>query len=134
MTLKYALIVLEADDEGEGGTFAVYSLLSRFVSNAYPASLDNRWAVFLTLLAKANIANRDPREDQRTRIERVDSNMMKASKKATRNFLEKSALMKTLLKTLGVFGVSLVMSGSVLTPSGAFNNVPLVLCTAADGW
>jgi KUP system potassium uptake protein len=31
VTIKYVLIVLRADDEGEGGTFAVYSLLSRYV-------------------------------------------------------------------------------------------------------
>lgn len=32
VTIKYALIVLNADDEGEGGTFALYSLISRYVS------------------------------------------------------------------------------------------------------
>lgn len=32
VTVKYALIVLNADDEGEGGTFALYSLISRYVS------------------------------------------------------------------------------------------------------
>jgi KUP system potassium uptake protein len=31
VTIKYVCIVLNADDEGEGGTFALYSLLSRFV-------------------------------------------------------------------------------------------------------
>ena len=31
VSVKYVLIVLRADDEGEGGTFAVYSLLSRYV-------------------------------------------------------------------------------------------------------
>jgi len=31
VSVKYILIVLLADDEGEGGTFAVYSLLSRYV-------------------------------------------------------------------------------------------------------
>ena len=31
VTIKYIFIVLRADDEGEGGTFAVYSLLSRYV-------------------------------------------------------------------------------------------------------
>jgi len=31
VSIKYVLIVLRADDEGEGGTFAVYSLLSRHV-------------------------------------------------------------------------------------------------------
>ena len=32
VSVKYVLIVLQADNEGEGGTFAVYSLLSRYVS------------------------------------------------------------------------------------------------------
>jgi KUP system potassium uptake protein len=36
VTVKYVLIVLRADDEGEGGTFALYSLLSRFVSGHPP--------------------------------------------------------------------------------------------------
>ncbi|KAL8976801.1 MAG: hypothetical protein Q9205_007271 [Flavoplaca limonia] len=31
VSIKYVLIVLHADDEGEGGTFAIYSLLSRYV-------------------------------------------------------------------------------------------------------
>ena len=31
VSIKYVTIVLRADDEGEGGTFAVYSLLSRYV-------------------------------------------------------------------------------------------------------
>ncbi|KAL9027267.1 MAG: hypothetical protein Q9196_004184 [Gyalolechia fulgens] len=31
VSLKYVVIVLRADDEGEGGTFAIYSLLSRYV-------------------------------------------------------------------------------------------------------
>ena len=36
VTVKYVLIVLRADDEGEGGTFALYSLLSRSVSGHSP--------------------------------------------------------------------------------------------------
>ena len=35
VTVKYVLIVLRADDEGEGGTFAVYSLLSRHVGTLF---------------------------------------------------------------------------------------------------
>ena len=31
VSVKYIIIVLRADDEGEGGTFAVYTLLSRYV-------------------------------------------------------------------------------------------------------
>jgi KUP system potassium uptake protein len=32
VTVKYVCIVLRADDDGEGGTFAMYSLLARYVS------------------------------------------------------------------------------------------------------
>ena len=31
VTVKYVFIVLRADNEGEGGTFSCYSLLTRFV-------------------------------------------------------------------------------------------------------
>lgn len=39
VTVKYVMTVLWANDEGEGGTFAVYSLLSRYVK-ALAISLD----------------------------------------------------------------------------------------------
>lgn len=32
VTVKYVLIILYADNDGEGGTFSIYSLLSRYVS------------------------------------------------------------------------------------------------------
>jgi KUP system potassium uptake protein len=31
VTVKYILIILRADNDGEGGTFSTYSLLSRYV-------------------------------------------------------------------------------------------------------
>ena len=34
VTVKYILIILFADNDGEGGTFSTYSLLSRYVSSA----------------------------------------------------------------------------------------------------
>lgn len=34
VTIKYICIVLIANDEGEGGTFAMYNLISRYVSSA----------------------------------------------------------------------------------------------------
>lgn len=34
VTVKYVVIVLCADDEGEGGTFALYSLITRYVSSS----------------------------------------------------------------------------------------------------
>lgn len=33
VTIKYVCIVLLADDGGEGGTFAMYNLISRYVRN-----------------------------------------------------------------------------------------------------
>ena len=33
VSIKYVFIVLQANDEGEGGTFALYSLLSRYVGS-----------------------------------------------------------------------------------------------------
>lgn len=31
VTIKYVIIILRADNDGEGGTFSTYALLSRFV-------------------------------------------------------------------------------------------------------
>lgn len=42
VSVKYIMIVLRADDEGEGGTFAVYSLLSRYVCAPLTCSYDLR--------------------------------------------------------------------------------------------
>lgn len=36
VSIKYVTIVLFADDDGEGGTFALYSLLTRYVSRKNP--------------------------------------------------------------------------------------------------
>jgi KUP system potassium uptake protein len=33
VTLKYIIVILHADNEGEGGTFSTYALLSRYVSS-----------------------------------------------------------------------------------------------------
>lgn len=44
-------------------------------------------------------------------MERVKTSDLKASSKSARSFIERSTFMKTLLKIVGVLGVSLVMSG-----------------------
>jgi KUP system potassium uptake protein len=36
VTVKYILLILRADNDGEGGTFSTYSLLSRYVSSEHP--------------------------------------------------------------------------------------------------
>ena len=108
VSIKYVLIVLRADDEGEGGTFAVYSLLSRYVRCL---KLDSVWSYLADVYMKANIVRRDPREERTINIERIKTSDLAAPNKATRSFLENSKIMKVLLKAVGVFGVSLVMSG-----------------------
>jgi KUP system potassium uptake protein len=39
VTVKYVLVILHADNNGEGGTFSTYSLLSRYVSLSQPSLL-----------------------------------------------------------------------------------------------
>lgn len=48
------------------------------------------------------------------RMERVKSSDLRASSKSVRSFIERSTMTKALLKILGVVGVSLVMSGTLL--------------------
>lgn len=95
VTLKYVCIVLSADDDGEGGTFALYSLLSRFVS----------------------IAGMDPKRPAGVKLERHITNDMKGASKTLRTFLESSKAAKLVLKIVAVLGVSMVMADGVLTPA-----------------
>ncbi|KAL7939911.1 potassium transporter domain-containing protein [Trichoderma chlorosporum] len=98
VTIKYCFIVLNADDDGQGGTFALYSLLARYT----------------------NIArNRDPtvREAALLRMERYRTNDLKPGGKSLRNFLENSKFSQIMLQFVGVLGVSMVMADGVLTPA-----------------
>lgn len=95
VTLKYVCIVLRADNEGEGGTFSCYSLLSRY----------------------AHVANIDPKEAQLMRIQRVKTGEMPAVNLSVRSRIEHSKFLRGLLKVIGVLAVSLVMSDGVLTPA-----------------
>lgn len=108
VSIKYCLVILRADDEGEGGTFALFTLLSRY----------------------ANIVRRDPREEQRVRMERHQTRELGKPAQKARNFMESSRIMQSLLKIIGVFGVALVMSDGVLTPAqsvlGAIQGIKVV--------
>lgn len=88
VSVKYVFIVLSADDDGEGGTFALYSLLARY----------------------AHIVRLDPNISGMVKMDRHGTNELKASNKNVRNFIEKSAVARVILKFLGVLGVSMVMS------------------------
>ncbi|KAK4200042.1 potassium transporter-domain-containing protein [Triangularia verruculosa] len=95
VTVKYVLIILHADNEGEGGTFSCYSLLTRF----------------------ANITSRDPREEVLVRMERHLSMDMRRPNRSIRHRIERSNFTHGLLKTIGVLAVSMVIADGVLTPA-----------------
>ncbi|KAK7703277.1 hypothetical protein SLS64_009254 [Diaporthe eres] len=95
VTLKYVLVVLRADNEGEGGTFSCYSLLTRF----------------------ANITARDPREEALVHMERHQTGNLRPSNLGVRSLMERSRVFRGLLKTIGVLAVSMVLSDGVLTPA-----------------
>ncbi|KUJ20933.1 putative potassium transporter 5 [Mollisia scopiformis] len=95
VTVKYMFIVLAADDDGEGGTFALYSLLARF----------------------SNIVKRDPNVAGTMKIARHNTNDLKPLNKGVRNFIESSLAARVALKILGVLGVAMVMADGVLTPA-----------------
>ncbi|KAK2611756.1 hypothetical protein N8I77_005080 [Diaporthe amygdali] len=95
VTFKYIFIVLRADNEGEGGTFSCYSLLTRF----------------------ANITARDPREEPLVHMERHQTGNLRPGNLGVRSLLERSRFFRGLLKTIGVLAVSMVLSDGVLTPA-----------------
>ncbi|KAF2102937.1 potassium uptake protein [Rhizodiscina lignyota] len=95
VSTKYVFIVLRADDEGEGGTFAMYNLLSRY----------------------ANIARHDPKKEKTVKLERYKSNDLRPTNRGVRNFIEKSRIAHTILQALAVFGVSMIIADGVLTPA-----------------
>jgi KUP system potassium uptake protein len=73
---------------GEGGTFALYSLLARY----------------------ANIVRKDPNTAGTVKMERHLTGDLNPMNKGVRSFVEKSSVMRLTLKLLGVVGVSMVMS------------------------
>lgn len=88
VTIKYVCIVLNADDEGEGGTFAVYSLLSRY----------------------ARLVRHDPRHTDLVRMQRFNTDDLQKPNLITRNVMERSSFIKWTLKIVGAFGVSLLLA------------------------
>ncbi|KAF7455617.1 Kup K+ transporter [Pyrenophora tritici-repentis] len=95
VTIKYVLVILHADNDGEGGTFSTYSLLSKY----------------------ANIANRDPREATLVRMQRHKTEDLGRSTRGIRSAIEKSKFFRGLLQVIGVLSVSMVMADGVLTPA-----------------
>ena len=88
VSVKYMFIVLSADDDGEGGTFALYSLLARY----------------------AHIVRRDPNIVGTVKMDRHLTNDLKPVNKGIRTAIENSRAARIALKIFGVLGVSMVMA------------------------
>ncbi|EFX00057.1 potassium transporter 8 [Grosmannia clavigera kw1407] len=95
VTVKYAFIVLSADDDGQGGTFALYSLLARYT----------------------RITSYGPAGSDSVRMERYLTNELPPAGRTIRSVIEKSPAIQSVLKIAGVLGVSMVMADGVLTPA-----------------
>lgn len=95
--IKYVIIVLSADDNGEGGTFALYSLLCR---HAKLSSILNQQSADMELSIYRLV---EPPETPRGRT--------------VRKLLEKHRILRTGLLIIVLLGTCMVIGDGVLTPS-----------------
>ncbi|CAA0828499.1 Potassium transporter 8 [Striga hermonthica] len=100
--LKYVFIVLRADDNGEGGTFALYSLLCRHAR--------------VSILPNGQLADEDLHEYNKDDITSGNNNNKGVGKKL-RLTLEKHKMLQRMLLTLALIGTCMVIGDGVLTPS-----------------
>lgn len=97
--LKYVFIVLRADDNGEGGTFALYSLLCR---HARVSSLPN-----------CQVADEELSEYKSNEVLLAE----KRGGSRLKSTLEKHRLLQKVLLVLALIGTCMVIGDGVLTPA-----------------
>ncbi|KAK3125104.1 hypothetical protein QOZ80_7BG0600000 [Eleusine coracana subsp. coracana] len=116
--LKYTLIVLWGNDDGEGGTFALYSLICR---NAKASLLPNQ------LPSDTRISSFHLK---------VPSVELERSLKI-KEHLETSSMLKKLLLMLVLFGTSMVIADGVVTPAmsvmSAVNGMKVGISSVNEG-
>ncbi|KAK7358109.1 hypothetical protein VNO77_00030 [Canavalia gladiata] len=95
--LKYASIVLKADDEGEGGTFALYSLLCRN--------------------AKVGLLPSDRSANEVVLYEDTNPNSKIKGDSRARRAIEKHKICHYLILFLALFGSCMTIGDAVLTPA-----------------
>ncbi|KAK9678050.1 hypothetical protein RND81_11G184800 [Saponaria officinalis] len=95
--LKYVFIVLNADDNGEGGTFALYSLLCRH--------------------AKFSLLLNQQAADEELSTYKYGHSTATITTSPLKRFLEKHKKLRTALLLLVLFGASMVIGDGVLTPA-----------------
>ncbi|XWS40766.1 hypothetical protein CRYUN_Cryun17cG0023700 [Craigia yunnanensis] len=98
--VKYVFIVLRADDNGEGGTFALYSLLCRHARVCF--------------LPNCQLADEELSEYKKDRIVSNNRSFLGSSLKST---LEKHKILQKLLLVLALIGTCMVIGDGVLTPA-----------------
>ncbi|KAG9455209.1 hypothetical protein H6P81_008113 [Aristolochia fimbriata] len=94
---KYVFIVLRADDNGEGGTFALYSLICRHAK--------------VSLLPNRQLA------DEELSTYKLESPPETKNSSTVKNFLEKHKKLHTALLLLVLLGTCMVIGDGVLTPA-----------------
>ncbi|CAL8468147.1 g7686 [Coccomyxa elongata] len=106
VVFKYICIVLTADDHGEGGTFALYSLIARSVGISTPGSgTPNASDQNLSRYSSARMVANATRPKPRNIPERV-SEFFRSSKGA-----------RGLLLTIVLLSTSMIIGDGVLTPA-----------------
>ncbi|XP_050232365.1 potassium transporter 4 [Mercurialis annua] len=95
--IKYVFILLSADDNGEGGTFALYSLLCRHAK--------------LSLLPNQQAA------DEELSTYKYGPSSLSTSSSVLKRFLEKHKRLRTALLVVVLFGACMVIGDGVLTPA-----------------
>ncbi|KAL6520297.1 Potassium transporter 8 [Orobanche minor] len=105
--LKYVFIVLRADDNGEGGTFALYSLLCRHAR--------------VGILPNGQLADEDLYEYKKEGITSGNNDKSNINKNGfgmkLRSTLEKYKMLQKMLLALALIGACMVIGDGVLTPA-----------------
>ncbi|KAK8535943.1 hypothetical protein V6N13_104556 [Hibiscus sabdariffa] len=96
--LKYVLIVLSADDNGEGGTFALYSLLCRHAKFSL-------------------LPNQQAADEELSAYKYGPSSSAQATGSPLKRFLERHKRLRTALLVVVLFGAAMVIGDGVLTPA-----------------
>ncbi|KAF9669455.1 hypothetical protein SADUNF_Sadunf14G0109300 [Salix dunnii] len=95
--IKYICIVLSADDNGEGGTFALYSLLCRH--------------------AKFSLLPNQQAADEELSAYKYGPSTQPFPSSPLKRFLEKHRRLRTVLLLVVLFGACMVIGDGVLTPA-----------------
>ncbi|KAH7570796.1 hypothetical protein JRO89_XS05G0191800 [Xanthoceras sorbifolium] len=96
--VKYASIALKADDQGEGGTFALYSLLCRNMKIGF--------------LSPKNIASN--LNTSRSSLQEIP---VPANKSRLGKFFEKSIVARRILLFIAMLGMCMLIGDGILTPA-----------------